>query len=202
VRRLPHSTASSRAKALIFGLLVVCLSPERAQAFELGVGILFGGTYSWVSNNVETGSQSAGVGSFGILLEQRFDVPGVLLEVLEDVQFIPLLVQTGSPEHTAGYLPVDVGMRLGLARWALQPYVGVLAQGLFLTGDPGGTPKLKQAAFGVGGELGLDLAVFFMRLGLEGRLTETVTDLAPSGSTPDPGNVAVFQLLGSLRFAY
>ena len=64
-----------------------------------------------------------------------------------------------------------------------------------------GLAPLKQAAFAVGGSLGVDLAIFFVRLGLEARLTETVTGLSPSGNDPNPGNVSVFQGLLSLRSA-
>jgi hypothetical protein len=196
----PKGTRS--AKALIFGALASCLASGRAGAIELSAGLLGGGAYAWVSENVGTGSQGAGGGSFGFILEQRFAMPDLLLEVFEDFQPTPIQVQTGSASHTAGYLPVDVGARIGWGKSALQPYLGVIFQGLFLTGDPGGQPKLKQAAFGVGGATGLDLAIFFLRVGLELRLTETVTGLAPSGSVPDPGNVAVFQGLLSLRSAF
>jgi hypothetical protein len=126
-------------------------------------------------------------------------VPNLLLETFEDFQPVPIGVQTGSASQTAGYLPVDAGLRLGWAQYAVQPYLAAILQGLFLTGHPGGGAPLKQAAFGVGGALGVDLAVFFVHLGLEFRLTETVTDLSPSNSSPDPGNVAIFQGLFSLR---
>jgi hypothetical protein len=199
------------AKGLIFGALAWSLVCGQARAFELAGGVMFGGTATHVSGGLGNGAngaalnQWAGNPSFGLILEQRFDVHDVLLEICEDFQPIPVLVQTGSASNSAGYLPVDLGVRLGLATSALQPYFSVLLQGLFLTGHPGhpgaGAP-LKQAAFGVGGAFGADLAVFFLRFGVEARLTETVTDLSPSGSVPDPGNAAVFQLFLSLRSAF
>jgi hypothetical protein len=203
------------AKGLIFGALACSLSLAEARAVELAAGVMAGGTGTRVSNSVSATSggaaisQSAGGASFGFILEQRFFVPGVLLEAFEDFQPTPLPVQTGSATHTAGYMPVDIGVRLGFASSALQPYLGVIFQGLFLTGHPGEGAPLKQAAFGVGGALGVDLAVFFVRLGLEARLTETVTDLSPNcpqtancSGVLDPGNVAIFQVLLSLRSAF
>jgi hypothetical protein len=197
------------AKALIFGALACLVASREASAFELGFGFFGGYTYSWVPDalgNEETNgtpipiSQNTSTGAFGFILEQRFPVPQVLLEVFEDFQPIPIQVQTGSSAHTAGYLPVDLGMRLGYGGSSLQPYLGLQLQGLFLTGHPGaGSAPLKQAALGVGGAAGLDVAIFLVRLGFEVRVTETVTGLSPNGASPDPGNVAIIQGLVSLR---
>jgi hypothetical protein len=203
-RRTTPSYLSLGASGL---LIALALGSASARAVELSVGVLSGGTSTRVSNWVgdtsggESISRSAGTFSFGLIVEQRFRVPGVLLEIFEDVQPTPVMIQTGSPTNTAGYLPVDLGVRLGLATSAVQPYLGAIFQGLFLTGHPGAGAPLKQAAFAVGGSLGVDLAVFFVRLGLEARLTETVTGLSPSGNDPNPGNASVFQLLLSLRSA-
>ena len=189
------------AKALIFGALACLLASRDAAALELGVGFFGGYTYSWVPDTLGPGeSQNTSTGAFGFILEQRFPVPQVLLEVFEDFQPIPIQVRTGSQLHTAGYLPVDLGMRLGYGGSSLQPYLGLLMQGLFLTGHPGaGSAPLKQAAFGVGGAAGLDVAIFLLRLGFEVRVTESVTGLSPNGASIDPGNVAIIQGLVSLR---
>jgi hypothetical protein len=188
-------------------LVLLVLTSTSARAVELSVGLFGGGTSTRVSNWVgdtpagDSISRSTGTFSFGFILEQRFNVPGLLLEICEDFQPTPVMIQTGSPTNTAGYLPVDLGVRLGLGTSAFQPYLGALVQGLFLTGHPGAGAPLKQAALGVGGSLGLDLAILFVRLGLEARLTETVTGLSPSGSEPNPGNASIFQLLFSVRSA-
>jgi hypothetical protein len=190
------------------GVLACSLIGGSASAFELGVGLEFAGTGTHVGNGLEGSAKGWGGVGGGVILEQRFDLPGVLLEAWEDVQ-TPLQVQTGSADQTAGYLPFDAGFRLGLAPGALQYYFGIVLQGLFLTSRPTQGAALKDAALALGGDLGLDLAVFFVRIGLEGRLTEVLTGLTPSctGSTqsctrPDPGGVVVFQGLLSLRASF
>jgi hypothetical protein len=186
----------------LIGLLLCALVGARASAFELGTGLELGGTATHVGNvgNGWDGARGSGAFTGGVVVEQRFNVPGVLLESWEDLQ-TPLWIQTGSPDQTAGYLPLDAGLRLGLAPGALQYYFGIVLQGLFLIDRPIQGAALKDAALGLGGELGIDLAVFFVRLGLEARLSEVLTGLSPSGSNPNPGSVVIFQGIFSLRVA-
>jgi hypothetical protein len=194
----------TKSGALLRSVFLACLlTAGHASAFELGVGLELGGTLTSVSNDVLTGSTTAGAFSFGLLLEQRFDLPQALIEIWEDVQPTSLQVESGVAGQNAAYLPIDVGLRLGLATSAIQPYVGVLAQWLILTSKPS-QAALNNDALGIGGELGVDFALFFIRIGLDTRLTETVTGLAKKayGAPPvDPGNALVFQVLGSIRVA-
>jgi hypothetical protein len=191
----------------ILGPIACLLMSASAGAFELGMGLEVGGTGTHVGNGLGTSARGWGGISGGVILEQRFNVPGVLLEAWEDVQ-TPLQIQTGSPERAAAYLLLDSGLRLGLAPGALQYYFGVFLQGLFLTSRPEHGATLKDAALALGGDLGVDLAVFFVRVGLEARLSEILTGLVPSCTTPvcvtqpDPGGVVVFQGILSVRASF
>jgi hypothetical protein len=143
------------------------------------------------------------MGDFGLILEQRWSFPLVFIQAWEDVQ-TPLYIPVGDPVKNAGYIPVGLGFRAGLVLGPIQPYIGILGQLLVLSDRPvgGAGPSLNDNVGTLGGDFGGDLAILFLRLGLEFRFTNSLSDLTPSGAAADPGHVFVFQALGSVRASF
>jgi hypothetical protein len=186
----------------LLGVLACALISGRASSFELGVGLEGAGSATHVGNGLPSGkARGWGGAGGGLLFEQRFELRGAFVETWQDIQ-TPLQIETGG-SSAAGYLPLNAGLRLGLAPGALQYYFGVLLQGLFLTSRPAsGAGQLKGAAMGLGADLGIDLAILFLRAGLEARFTQVLTGLSPDNTQPAPGAVLLFQGLLSLRMTF
>ena len=99
------------------------------------------------------------------------------------------------------YIPIDLGLRLGLAIGPIQPYVGVLGQAAILT-DSAGALNLNNPLWGLGGDLGLDIAVLIFRFGVELRGIETVSSIASDPVAGNQGSAFEFEALASVRLSF
>lgn len=175
--------------------------PARALAF--GFGIEGGGTYTKTSglgtpNDIWTPNG-------GIIIENNFPIAVVFLDLWADIQ-TPIQLQTGFQLQTGGasapkYIPIDLGLRFGLNIGLLQPYIGVLGQAAILT-DGQGVPNLNNPVWGLGGDLGLDIAVFILRFGIELRAVETVSSIVSDPVAGDQGSAFEFEALASVRLSF
>jgi hypothetical protein len=168
-----------------------------SQAMAFGVGIEGGGTVSY-ANGLPNGSSSfAGGAALGIIVEEEFDLPLIFLDVWADGQVPTLRLQTGVNQAT--YLPFDLGLRVGLALAVLHPYVGLFGQ-MAIPNDDGGGPSLNSPLFGLGGDLGLDIALFIFRFGIEVRGVDMVSTIPSEGSVPN--GAWELQGLASVRLSF
>jgi hypothetical protein len=163
--------------------------PGSARAFSFGIGLEGGGTFSYLTS-------SRGLPDLGLILTQRFDLGPVDLTLWEDVN--ALVVYDGGWD----FIPVDVGLRLGLPGRVFRPYFGLLVNDSIA---PGPTTTACGALCsgtsvsnvpGLGGDLGFDLAAAFLRFGLELRAYETL--ISPVSGMPS-GNAFAAQALLSIR---
>jgi len=179
---------------------VVSLASSSALAWGAGVEV---GGIDAVSNNLRTGSTTAGSATFGVILEQPFHlIPLLILETWEDFQ-TPLNVQVGYAA-SAQYWAVDVGARLGLDLGLFIPYVGIVGQLLILSSTPQGSPPLNSTVWGLGGDIGLDLSLVFIKIGAELRYVESLSPIPVSSNAAgqnSPSSVSQFEFLGSLRLS-
>ena len=176
-------------------LLLALATP--ARAFDFGVGLEGGGSGTFVrglpGGVLGSGVTSAGNYGLGLILEQRFDLVVVNLDLWEDVlSGVPF--QTGG-SYASDFVPVDVGLRLALDG-LLQPYIGVLVNDSVLTQKATGGSDLNSNVFGLGGDLGLDLKIAIVRIGAEFRAYWTLTPIASNGEAP-PGGLALQGLLSA-----
>jgi hypothetical protein len=190
---------SPRLAPLAFVLpAAIALLPARAFAF--GFGIEGGGTYTQTSG-LNASPNNLWTANGGIIIENNFSVAILFLDLWADVQ-TPIQLQSGLPQGTGEaapkYIPIDLGLRLGLNLGLLQPYVGVLGQAAIVT-DGSGVPNLNNPLWGLGGDLGLDLAVFFLRFGIELRGVETLNAVETG---PDQGSAFEFEALASVRLSF
>jgi hypothetical protein len=164
----------------------VLATPGSAKAFSFGIGVEGGGTLSYLT------SARVLPDVVGLILTQRFELAPVDLTLWEDANLI--VVYDGG----WGFIPVDLGLRVGLAGPVFRPYVGVLANDSISIGaQPDcGCGGLVDNVPGLGGDLGFDLAVTFLRFGLELRSYET---LIPPVTDGHFGDGFVLQLLASVR---
>jgi hypothetical protein len=133
-----------------------------------------------------------------VILEQPFHIiPLLLIESWEDFQ-TPFNIQVGGGQSPASYWAVDAGVRLGLDLGLLIPYAGIVGQLLILNSTPEGSQPLNDTAWGLGGDIGLDLSLVFLKIGLELRYLSTVSNL-PKVSTYPPSSAQELELLGSVR---
>lgn len=186
---------------LRFAFLLSALAPFAWSAQALaafGVGIEGGATATYASNVPGGASGTAGSANVGLILESKFDLPVVFLDVWVDGQ-TPMRLQTGGTS-AAQYLPFDLGLRLGLGTPILQPYIGVLGQ-LSINTDDGGGPSLKNPLFGLGGDVGLDVAFLIFRVGIEVRAVDVVTTI-PNDGSGEPSGAWEFEGLGSARLSF
>jgi hypothetical protein len=180
------------------------LVPSQALAF--GFGIEGGGTFTKTSglgspDNIWTPNG-------GIIIENNFPIAVLFLDLWADVQ-TPIQLQTGfqisgtsgSTNAAPKYIPIDLGLRLGLNIGLLQPYVGVLGQAGIVT-DGQGVPNLNNPLWGLGGDLGLDIAVFILRFGIELRGIETLNSVESDPMAGNVGSAFEFEALASVRLAF
>ena len=174
-----------RFAVLASAALALALAP-RAFAFDFGVGVEGAASATGV-RGLPLGSSAAGNLGVGLMLEQRFNLDVVELELWEDGQ-TPVPLQTGG-DYAASYVPLDLGFRLGLGFSPLRPYVGVLVNDLHLTQKPSNGANINSDIFGAGGDLGCDLVLWLLRIGIEVRGYETLTSIAQGGAAPQGGFV-------------
>ncbi len=173
-------------------------------ALGIGFGIEGGGSYTKTSglgylNDIWTPTG-------GIIVEDEFPISVLCLDLWADVQ-TPTQLQTAYQTSGTGnftpvlkYIPIDLGLRLGLNIGLLQPYIGVLGQVGFLT-DSDGSEDINSPLWGLGGDLGLDLAVAMLRLGIELRGVETLTAIATDPAV-SYGSAIEFEALASVRVSF
>jgi hypothetical protein len=183
-------------------VITAALALLPAQAFAIGFGIEGGGTYT----------KTSGLGSpndiwtlnGGIIIENSFPIAVLFLDLWADVQ-TPIQLQTGSVLQSGGaapkYVPIDLGLRIGLNLGLLQPYIGVLGQAGILT-DSAGAPDLNSPLWGLGGDIGLDIAIAILRLGIELRGVQTLTAIASDPAGGDEGSAFEFEALASVRLSF
>ena len=165
-----------------------------SQARAIGFGIEGGGTFT-KSSGTGASPDEVWTANGGIIVENVFPIAVLFLDLWADVQ-TPLEIETGGAAASK-YVPIDLGLRLGLAIGPIQPYVGVLGQAAILT-DSAGALSLNNPLWGLGGDLGLDIAVLIFRFGVELRGIETVSAVA-SGNV---GSAFEFEALASARLSF
>ncbi|MHB1846511.1 MAG: hypothetical protein ACYCWW_16945 [Deltaproteobacteria bacterium] len=164
-----------------------------ARAMDVGLGLEGAATATGV-RGLSPGDSAAGNLGVGLQLEERYPLTLVELELWEDIQ-TPIALQTGG-SYAAGYYPAELGLRLGLGIGPLRPYVGILVNDLILSDRPSDGPTPNPMIFGAGGELGADIVILFLRVGLDFRGFETLTNPV-QGSAPPYGGFAVQALLNA-----
>ncbi len=190
------------------------LVSSSAFAFDFGVGVEGAGTLS-LSKNLSGSAQTNFSATPGIILEERFNLIAVELNLWEDVQYPGYTFNSASQVETCGictaanvavnaatYLPIDAGLRLGLGFSPFRPYVGVLVNDNILTSN---TPSATGNWFGLGGDLGIDIAVIFLRFGLDLRALWSLTNVNPSSldsSYTPAGGALILQAILSARFSF
>ena len=178
------------------------LASGSALAFDFGVGVEGAGNLS-LSKNLSGGAQLSTSVAGGIILEERFNLIAVELNLWEDVQ-MPYTFNSateGGVTDTASYVPIDAGLRLGLGFSPFRPYVGILVNDNILTS---GTASATGNWFGLGGDIGIDIAVIFLRFGLDLRALYSLTNVNPaldSSYTP-AGGALLLQAILSARFSF
>lgn len=144
-------------------------------------------------------SSDATSGTFGVILEQPFHLLPILqFEFFEDFQ-TPFYIQTGATDG-AQYWGIDVGARLGLDLGLLIPYAGIVGQLLILNKTPDGSPPLNGSAWALGGDIGLDLSLVILKIGVELRYLSTLSNLTQNGNIPS--SAQELELLGSARISF
>ncbi len=163
--------------------------PGSALAFSFGIGIEGGGTFSYLTS-------TRALPDLGLILTQRFDVGPVDLTLWEDVNALVVY------DSGWDFIPVDVGLRLGLHGPVFRPYIGLLVNDSIAPGPtttacgPLCSGTSVSNVPGLGGDLGFDLAVAFLRFGLELRAYETL--ISPVSGTPS-GDAFALQTFLSAR---
>jgi hypothetical protein len=170
-------------------VMVVLLMPAPALAFQFGVGVEGGGGYTRLTS-------SDGMFDLGLILEQRFELPPVDLTLWEDIE--------GPIDFDDGWIfgVIDLGLRIGLAGPLFKPYIGFLVNDTFSGGQTAACLCNESAVNnvpGLGGDVGLDFTVAFLRLGLELRAYGT---LSPPVSGGKAGDAVVWQGLLSTRAVF
>jgi len=144
--------------------------PSSAWAFSFGIGIEGGGTLSYLTS-------AQALPDLGLILTQRFELGPIDLTLWEDVN-VPVIY-----DGAIDYAPIDVGLRVGLPGPLFRPYVGVLANDSISLGSKAASCGCSEVAVsnvpGLGGDVGFDLAVSFLRFGFELRAYETL--ISPAG---------------------
>jgi len=159
--------------------------PSSALAFSFGIGLEGGGTLSYLTS-------AQALPDFGLILTQRFESGPIDLTLWEDVN-LPVTY-----DGEVFYAPVDIGLRVGLPGPLFRPYVGLLVNDSVSLGiEPagGGVEVAPSNVPGVGGDVGFDLAVTFLRFGFELRAYETL--ISPGGG--NFGDGFALQALLSVR---
>jgi len=195
--------------------LSATLVSTSALAFDFGVGVEGSGNVGLSKNLSGASAQLNTSLTGGLILEERFNLVAVELTIWEDAQ-LPYTVNTASYSSgglcagctgangldTASYVPIDAGLRLGLGFSPFRPYVGVLVNDNILTST---TTSAAGNWFGIGGDLGLDIAVIFLRFGLDLRALWSVTNVNPDNldaSYTPAGGLLILQGILSARFSF
>jgi hypothetical protein len=194
----PRAPRALRALPAI--LAVGCAS----SAYAIGAGVEGGGTATFTSfasgpDYTAPASQTAGGAAAGIIVDEEFTFLLLFMDLWGDIQLPTYRLQTGGSD-AAAYLPVDLGFRAGLNFALIHPYVGVLGQMAFVNSDGGG-PSLSSPIFGLGGDIGLDVAVLFFRFGVEVRGVNMLPPIV-SGAMSGVNGAFALQGLGSVRVEY
>lgn len=175
--------------------LATFVAAPRATAFELGLESGLGGTVATNVPQVDYGSSSpSGGSSVGLFVEQSVHPSRASIDFWADLQ-TPLSIAVWAG-NSAGYLPIDLGVRAGPVLKDVEPYGGAFAELLLRVQTPELSQPLNAAVLGAGGDVGVDFAVFSFRVGLEARVARLLTPLSTTGSE------GVWQFLGLLSFRY
>ncbi len=183
----------ARAALLLLGGSLFC-APVLARAAELGAGLEGGATATLLSSGSTT--TNAGSGTAGLLLEQRTDAGPVEFTLWEDAQ-LAYRIDAGCSVYSClhgSLVPVDAGLRLGWGQSRVHPYLGFLAGYDVLRQSS----SLGQSFVAVGGDLGADVSLLFLRIGLEVRVFTNATSVAPASEGGSFG-ILVIQPLLSVR---
>jgi hypothetical protein len=174
--------------AVLVGSLLLTSGAGTAQA--MGIGVEVGGTDAHANNGPSDQSSFA----LGLIIDNTFNVTLLDFTLWADVQTLQKVpLADPSVDNATSYIPVDLGLRLGLAL-PIEPYVGILIGGMFHSGSEPSVP-VPGAIFTVGGDLGADLVLGPLRVGLELRGAH----LQNTDAFPDTW---VWQLLASARFSF
>ncbi len=168
-------------RLVLLTLLTGLLTSSSALAFDFGFGLEGAGTLT-LSKNLPSSAQMSTSAALGLILEERFNLVAIELTLWEDVQkpyTVNSATESGGAVDTASYVPIDAGLRLGLGFSPFRPYVGVLVNDNILTSS---TASATGNWFGIGGDLGIDIAVIFLRFGLDLRALWSVTNVNPAGA--------------------
>jgi hypothetical protein len=183
-----------RALVVLAGFLLLAASSGTALA--MGAGVEIGGTLAHNNSGLPPDQNSF---ALGVIIDNTFNVTLVdftLWADLQTLQKVPILNTSG--EQATSYIPADLGLRVGLAL-PVEPYVGLLIGGMFHSGPQPTTLTGKtapDAIFTVGGDLGADVVVGPVRVGLELRGSSL------TGQTEVFPDTWVWQLLASARFSF
>jgi hypothetical protein len=151
-------------------------APSSALAFSFGIGLEGGATLSSLTS-VQVWPD------LGLILTQRFELGPVDLTLWEDVN-LPVVY-----DGEVYYFPIDIGLRVGLPGPLFRPYVGLLVNDSRALGIEPNSEYSNEGALtdvpGLGGDVGFDLAVAFLRFGFELRAYETL--ISPAGGSYGDG---------------
>jgi hypothetical protein len=181
----PDTFLRGKCQACVTCAVLLALASP-AQALEAGVEAGLVGT---LASNVPlydaSGYDVAGGGFVGLIVEQQFRLSYFHIDLWGDVQTpLPIAPLGGT---TANYVPIDLGVRGGPALGPCEPYLGLLGQTAILSSTPLYAPNLNAAVFGLGADLGLDVAIWELRFGIEARAVYTMTALATDVPTERQG---------------
>jgi hypothetical protein len=191
--------------------LAIVLITASARALELGVELGLAATQashvpSSINQQLGSGAPSPDDGPQlatgvigGLVVEQSLRFDPFRLDLWGDLEF-PVRVPDSSVQNVP-FLAIDLGVRGGLALGPFEPYVGVLGQTGFLVGPLGDAvyyPYLHPVLAGLGADLGLDMAVWVMRVGVELRFVGVVS--AIQETRPSEEQADELSALLSVRF--
>ncbi|HUB07396.1 MAG TPA: hypothetical protein VMB50_10355 [Myxococcales bacterium] len=187
---------------------VVCSSTS-ALAIDWGIGLEGAGTLS-LARSLPSGNAMSTSAGAGIILEERLSLAIIELTLWEDAQ-LPYTLNISTSDlggaTSAQFIPIDAGLRLGFALGIVRPYLGILGNyNIANSEQASGGSYGAQNFWGLGGDLGLDIAVIFLRFGLDLRAFWSVSDVttgAPDlpGITTTGGGLMLQGLL-SARFSF
>jgi hypothetical protein len=157
--------------------------PTPARAIEVGLELVATGTLASQVPGEETtfdGYSDSGGFGVGLMVLHRFQLlPALSVDPWVDVQ-TPISIDAGGGTKSS-FVPFDLGLRTGLTLGSWEPFVGVVGQLAFMTQAP---VSLNPVIGGLGPNIGLDVAVWLLRVGVDLRAIYTLT---PFQSTPTPG---------------
>ncbi len=183
-------------RVILPAVAILCASSAQA----IGVGLEGGATATFSSfASGYSGPSTAGGATAGLIVDEEYTFLLLFMDFWADVQTPTLRFQTGGVD-SAQYLPVDLGVRAGLNFAVLHPYVGLLGQMAVEINDGGG-PSPTSPLFGVGADVGLDVAVWVFRFGVELRGVDVLSPIIAT-SAGQPSGAYELQGLGSARVSF